>query len=310
MQARLRLQAFAAVLLLGASRATLAQAAGGVVQVETPLLSAGKAPPRADRAEPADRLDPLPKRLLGVDVQEKLDTALPLDLEFVEETGRKVRLREYFDGKLPVLLTLNYSECPMLCSLQLSAVVDGLKKVEWTLGKDYRALTVLIDPKETPATARKIKARYLQQYGRPESGNGWHFLTGSDANLHAFAQAIGFKYSYNEKRDEYVHPAAIAIATPSARVARYLYGLEYHPKTLRLSLVESSEGKIGSTVDRLILFCFHYDSSEGRYAPVARNLMRLGGGVAVIALGGFLSLLWRSELRKKRLPKPCSEHHT
>ena len=125
-----------------------------------------------------------------------------------------------------------------------------------------------------------------------------------------FANALGFKYAYNEKREEYVHPAAIALVTPKAHISRYLYGLEYHPKTLRLSLVESSEGLIGTTVDRLILYCFHYDSSEGRYAPVARNIMRLGGGFAVLALGGFLTLLWRVELRKKRLSLSCSEHRT
>jgi protein SCO1/2 len=299
MNVRFRLLASCFGLLLGVSSARAATGAGiaAVVQADAPGTAAQPSQPRKEA--PADRIDPLPKRLKEVDVQEKLDTELPLDLEFVEETGKKVHLRDYFDGKVPVLLTLNYSNCPMLCSLQLTAVVDGLKQVEWAAGKEYRALTVLIDPKETPETARKTKARYLRQYGRPSSVNGWHFLTGSDAAIHAFAKAIGFKYAYNEKRDEYAHPAAIAIATPKARLARYLYGLEYHPKTLRLSLVEASEGKIGTTVDRLILYCFHYDSNEGRYAPVARNIMRLSGGVAVVLLGGFLTLLWRAEIRKK-----------
>jgi protein SCO1/2 len=263
---------------------------------------------QAGSGERMDRVDPLPKRLQAVDVVEKLDKRLPLDLEFTEESGKKVRLGQYFDGKTPVILTLNYSNCPMLCSLQLTAVVDGLKQVEWTAGKEYRIVTVLIDPTETPETARKTRARYLVQYGRPDAGKGWHFLTGSEANVRAFAAGIGFKYAYNEKREEYVHPAAIALATPDARVARYLYGLEYNPKTLRLSLVEASDGKIGTTVDRLLLYCFHYDSSEGRYAPVARNIMRVGGAFAVVALGGFLTLLWRAELRKKRLSRSSSEH--
>lgn len=259
---------------------------------------------------PAERTDPLPKRLAGVDVQEKLDKGLPLGLEFLDDRGRRVRIGDYFDGKLPVLITLNYSNCPMLCSLQLTAVVNGLKQVELTAGRDYRVLTLLIDPAETPQTASKTKARYLRQYGRPEAASGWHFLSGSEQNIHALANALGFKFAYNEERKEYVHPAAIAMATPKGRISRYLYGLEYLPKTLRLSLVEASEGKIGTTVDRLLLFCFHYDSSEGRYAPVARNIMRLGGGFAVVALGGFLTLLWRVELRKKRLSHSGSEHRT
>jgi protein SCO1/2 len=263
-----------------------------------------------EKKAPAERSDPLPKRLGGVDVQEKLDQGLPLGLEFVDDRGRRVRIGDYFDGKLPVLITLNYSNCPMLCSLQLTAVVDGLKQVELTAGKDYRVLTLLIDPAETPQTASKTKARYLRQYGRPEASGGWHFLSGSEQNIGALAKALGFKFAYNEERKEYVHPAAIALATPKARISRYLYGLEYLPKTLRLSLVEASEGKIGTTVDRLLLFCFHYDSSEGRYAPVARNIMRLGGGFAVVALGGFLTLLWRVELRKKRLSQSGSEHRT
>jgi protein SCO1/2 len=263
------------------------------------------------QAAPAERTDPLPKRLAGVDVQEKLDQSLPPGLEFRDDRGRSVRVGDYFDGKLPVLITLNYSNCPMLCSLQLTAVVAGLKQVELTAGKDYRILTLLIDPAETPQTASKTKARYLRQYGRPEAAGGWHFISGSERNVRALAKALGFQYAYNEERKEYVHPAAIAIATPKAHISRYLYGLEYHPKTLRLSLVEASEGKIGTTVDRLLLFCFHYDSSEGRYAPVARNIMRLGGGFAVVALGGFLTLLWRVELRKKkRLSHPGSEHRT
>jgi protein SCO1/2 len=305
MLSRSSLHALAFAVLFGASSAPAAA---------NPVLARveGNAPaPRAEaKAAPAERLEPLPKRLTGVDVQEHLDAALPLGLEFTDDRGKKVRLREYFDGKLPVIVTLNYSNCPMLCSLQLTAVVDGLKQVEWTAGKEYRILTLLIDPSETPATAQKTKARYLRQYGRPEAASGWHFLSGSDANIRAFANALGFKYAYNEKREEYVHPAAIALVTPKAHISRYLYGLEYHPKTLRLSLVESSEGLIGTTVDRLILYCFHYDSSEGRYAPVARNIMRLGGGFAVIALGGFLTLLWRAELRKKRLSLSGSEHRT
>src|SRR5690606_38362732 len=160
-----------------------------------------------------------------------------------------------------------------------------------TLGKDYRIVTVSLNPAETPQRAHGTKQRYLAQYGRPEADAGaWTILTGSENNIRAVADAIGFTYGYNEKRDEYVHPADFAVTTADGTIARYLYGLEYHPKTLRLSLIEASEGKVGSAVDKLILYCFHYDASEGRYAPVAMNIMRVSGGSGAVALGGFLTV--------------------
>lgn len=253
-----------------------------------------------DPSEVTQRMEPAPKRLQGVDVTERLEQRIPAQLGFVADDGRPVTFGEAFRGDIPVIVTLNYSDCPMLCSLQLNALVDGLKQVDLTLGKDYRIVTVSLDPEETPQRAHGTKTRYLAQYGRPEAPqDGWTILTGSENNVRAVADAIGFSYGYNEKRDEYVHPAAFVVTTPDGVIARYLYGLEYHPKTLRLSLVEASEGKVGSAVDRLILYCFHYDATEGRYAPVAMNIMRVGGGSGAVALGGFLTFLWRAERRKK-----------
>jgi protein SCO1/2 len=256
------------------------------------------APVSAD--ERKERTEPLPKRLRGIDVEEHLDRRLPLDVPFTDDAGRPVLLKSFFDGKHPVILTLNYSDCPMLCSLQLNGFVESLKQLDWSAGKEFRVVTISLDPKEKPARAAQTKARYLKQYGRSGSEHGWHFLTSDEASIKKVADAIGFRYGYNEVRKEYVHPAAITIATTDARIARYLYGIEYHPKTLRLSLAEASEGKIGSTVDRLILYCFHYDENEGRYAPVARNIMRVGGGIAAAMLGGALSSLWLKELRNKK----------
>lgn len=253
-----------------------------------------------DPSERKDRTEPLPKRLEGVDVVEHLNVELPKATEFRDETGKPVKLGDYFDGKVPVIVTLNYSNCPMLCSLVLNALATGLKDVKWTAGKEFRIVTISIDPNEKPETAARTKERYASFYGRPEAREGWHVLTGSEASIHAVADAVGFRYGYNEKRKEYVHPAAIAIATPDGRIGRYLYGIVYAPKTLNLSLVEVSEGKIGSSVDRLILYCFHYDSSEGRYAPVAVNIMRLGGGLTAISLFSFVGLMWLGELRKRR----------
>jgi protein SCO1/2 len=255
---------------------------------------------RVDPSEVKDRTERLPTRAVGVDVAEHLGAKLPKALGFTDDQGRPVLYDEVTRGSVPTILTMNYSDCPMLCSLQLNALVDSLKQVDLTLGKDYRIVTVSLDPKDTPERLSRMKARYLSQYGRPESAAGWTFLSGSDANIHAVARALGIAYNYNEARDEFVHPAAFAMATPAGIVSRYLYGIEYHPRTVRLSLVEASQGKIGSTMDRLILFCFHYDEKEGRYAPVAMNIMRVGGGSTALALGGLILLLKRGE--KKQLP--------
>ena len=256
---------------------------------------------RADlvpESEQVERKDPLPRRLVGVDVKEHLDTPAPMDLAFTDETGKPVTLKDYYDGSVPVILTMNYSNCPMLCSLQLTALVLGLKKVNWTIGKEFRMVTISYDPTETTELAHRTKGRYLAQYGRPGSENGWHFLHGSEGNVQAMAKALGITYHYNEARKEYAHPATVILTTPDGKIDRYLYGLDYPEKTLHLSLVESSQGKIGTTVDQLILFCFHYDANEGRYAPVARNIMRAGGGATVFLLAGFLTVLSRRKNKR------------
>jgi protein SCO1/2 len=248
-----------------------------------------------------ERTERLPKRLEGIDVTEHLKSEVPRAISFQDDSGRKVLYDDLVRGEIPTILTLNYSDCPMLCSLQLNALVTAMKQVDLTLGKDYQVVTVSLNPKETADRTRAFKARYLAQYGRAEAPPaGWRFLTGSEANIKAVARALGFTYAYNEARDEYVHPAAFVVATPDGVIARYIYGLEYHPKTLRLSLIEASQGKIGSSVDRLILYCFHYDASEGRYAPVAMNIMRVSGSAGALALGGLLAGLWRNEKRRKQ----------
>jgi protein SCO1/2 len=281
----------AALLALGLSASGVARAG----KDDAPL-----AQPGTTTAElPTERMENLPQRLHGVEVDEKLGTKLPLHLRFRDEQGAAVELGSYFTGSIPVILTLNYSDCPMLCSLQLNGFTKGLSQLAWLPGREFRVLTISLDPKESVERAAETKRRYLAQLGRSEAAKGWHFLTGTEASIRALAAAIGFSYNYNEKRKEYVHPAALALASPSGTLVRYLYGIEYLPQTLRLALVESSEGKIGTTVDRILLFCFHYDATEGRYAPVVRNIMKLGGAGTVLALATFLSLMWRTERRRK-----------
>jgi protein SCO1/2 len=242
--------------------------------------------------------------LEGVDVEEHLEAIVPSALSFTSDSGKTVLYDELVKGDLPTILTLNYSDCPMLCNLQLNALVASMKQVDLTLGEDYRVVTVSLDPKQTVKRSVDTKNRYLAMYGRAETPrDAWQILTGSEGNIKAVAKTLGFTYAYNEARDEYVHPAAFVIATPEGVISRYIYGLEYHPKTLRLSLIEASEGKIGSSVDRLILYCFHYDASEGRYAPVAMNIMRVSGSAGALALGALLAGLWRVEIRRKRKAK-------
>jgi len=252
------------------------------------------------------RTERVPKRMQGVDVEEHLGATVNTRLAFKDDHGRDAMLDDLVRGTVPTLVTFNYSDCPMLCSLQLNALVQSLRQIDLDLGKDYRIVTVSLNPKDTPERLSDMKARYLAQYGRPESREGWTFLSGSGNNIAAAARQFGISYNYNEARDEYVHPAAFSVVAPSGIIARYLYGLEYHPQTVRLSLVEASEGKVGSSFDRLVLYCFHYDASEGRYAPMAMNIMRISGSAGALALGGILTGFWRAERKRKPQVKTAS----
>lgn len=248
-----------------------------------------------------DRTDPLPTRAKGIDVTERLGTSLPTDLGFVDQEGKPVTLADFFDGKKPVIVTMNYSNCPMLCSLQLNGLTKTLAAMPLGLGTDYRVVTISFDPNDTSVRLGQMRTRLLRNYKtRALPAGAWTFLHGSLANIRAVAESLGISYTYNEERKEFLHPAVVAVLSPKAVISRYLYGLELQPQTTRLSLVEASEGKTGSSLDRLILFCFHYDSSEGKYAPVAVNIMRASGVVAVLALGLLLASFWYIELRKRK----------
>ncbi len=248
----------------------------------------------------AERTEPLPEALEGVGITERLEAPLPLDLVFTDENGEAVRLGDYFAADRPVILNLGYYACPMLCGLVLNGLVESLRPLEWTPGQEFAIVTVSIDPRESDRLARLKKQTYLEEYGRPSAASGWHFLTGDEAAIAALTEAVGFGFRWNEARQEWAHAAAIFVVTPEGLVSRYLYGIEYDTQTLRLSLSEASAGHIGSTVDRILLYCFHYDSSTGRYAPAAANLMRAGGLLTVIVLGGTLATWWRRDRRRRK----------
>ncbi|HVZ33414.1 MAG TPA: SCO family protein, partial [Polyangiaceae bacterium] len=254
------------------------------------------------RAQPAV----MPAELEGVDVREQLDRSLPKDAVFRDHTGKRVRLGDYFDGKRPVVLTLAYANCKVVCSMVLGAEVTALKEQTWTLGQEYRAVTISIDPRETPEIAAKKRRQMLALYGRAEAreqnagAHDWDFLVGDEANIKRVADAVGFRYRYDARQDQYAHPAVLMIAKPGGALARYLYGLEFEPNDVRLGLLEAAQGRSISTVEKMILYCYMYDPIGAKYVVVAQNVMRLGGAITVVLLGGFLLVMWARELRTRR----------
>jgi protein SCO1/2 len=256
----------------------------------------------------AERMEKAPKNIEKLDVIEHLDTQLPLDLKFQDSSGKQVTLGDYFKKDRPVILSLNYSNCPMLCSLQLTALVRGLKELEWSADQQYDFVSVSIDPKETYQRAHLTKQKYFKEYDRAGTAGGWHFLCGQEESIDKLADAMGVQFQYVAERQEYAHPAVLLVCTPDGRISRYLYGINFPKQTLKLALVEASEGKIGSTIDRFLLFCFHYDADSGRYAPTARNIMKIGGFATVFILTVVLIPYWRG--RKGRQLLEMSEPQT
>lgn len=244
------------------------------------------------------RAEPLPKDLENVGIMERPNEKLPLDLLFTDESGEAARLGDFF-GERPVLLNLGYYTCPMLCGLVLNGILEALKSIDWTPGKEFEIVTVSIDPSETSTLARLKKENTIEEYGRAGAAKGWHFLVGEEEEIRALTDAAGFRYAYDEERGEYIHAAVIIVCTPDGRLSRYLYGVLFDPQTLRLSLLEASEGKIGSPLDRILLYCYHYDAARGRYAPAALNIMRAGGALAVVVLGITLAALWRRDAGRR-----------
>jgi protein SCO1 len=237
-----------------------------------------------------------PSILREVGFDQNLGQAVPLDAAFRDESGRSVRLGDYF-GKKPVVLSLVYYECPMLCTLTLNGLASALGVLSFDVGKEFEVVTVSFEPKETPELAAAKKKTYLGRYKRPGAEQGWHFLTGDEASVRALTRAVGFRYAWDEKTKQYAHPSGIMVLTPEGRLSHYLYGVEYAPKDLRLALVEASQNRIGTPVDQVMLYCYKYDPETGKYGAMIMRMVRLGGALTVLALGAFLVVMWRRERR-------------
>jgi protein SCO1/2 len=241
----------------------------------------------------------VPDVLEKVGIDQKLDAHVPLDAVFRAEDGREVKLGEYF-GKRPVVLALVYYECPMLCTQVLNGAVAAFKVLNFTIGDEYEVVTVSFNPKETPQMASAKKETYLNKYGRPAGAKGWHFLTGGQPAIDALASSVGFRYVFDQASQQYVHASALMVLTPDGRVSKYFYGIDYPPKDLRLGLIEASGGRIGTPVDQVLLYCYHYDPHAGKYSMVVMNVLRLAGVVTVALIGGFIVTMWSFDRRKSK----------
>lgn len=237
-----------------------------------------------------------PEVLKNVSIEQKLDSQLPLDLTFRDESGRTVRLGEYFREGKPVVLSLVYFECPMMCNQILNSLTGALMGLRFTPGKEFEVVTVSFDAREGPELAARKKDAYLRRYGRDGAGGGWHFLTGGQESINELTKAVGFNYAWDEQSKQFAHSSAIMVATPEGRLSHYFYGIDYAPKDVRLALVEASRGEIGSPVDQLILYCYHYDPIAGKFAPVM-TVVRAGG---VLTLAALVALVFVLERRRRR----------
>jgi protein SCO1 len=242
----------------------------------------------------------LPGALQGVGIDQKLDRQIPLDLVFRDEAGRQVPLSTFFHAGKPVLLAPVYYRCPMLCTQILNGVASSLKAVSLDPGRDFEIVAFSFDPRDTPETAAAKKQVYLKRFGRAGTANGWHLLTGDEANIEALTGALGYHYKFDTASGQFAHASGIMLLTPDGRISRYFYGVEYAPRDVRLGLVEASRNQIGSPVDQVLLFCFHYDPATGKYGAVVMNLIRFTGAVFALICGAVLFFVWRRDLRADR----------
>jgi protein SCO1/2 len=263
----------------------------------------GNSPLYSSRPYEARAPSGLPKALNGVGIDQKLNEQLPLELVFKDEHGENVKLGDYF-GKKPVVLSLVYYQCPMLCNQVLNGMVTAFNVMAFQPGQEFEVVTVSFDPRETAALAAAKKntyVDYLPEARRAGAARGWHFLTGDEASIKRLTDAVGFRYHFDEATNQFVHASAIYVTTPQGKLARYFYGIEYAPRDLRLGLIEAADNKIGSPVDQLLLYCFHYDPATGKYGAVVMNLMRIGGVATLVAMVAMFLLFRRREQARVNL---------
>jgi protein SCO1/2 len=243
--------------------------------------------------------DSLPSILTEVGIDQRLNQQVPLSLPFRDEADNPITLGDCIGGK-PTILVLAYYRCPMLCTQVLNGVLEAARGIPFEMGKDYNIVTVSFDARERPELAAAKKKNYVEEYGRPGADRGWRFLTGEQEPILRLTNAVGFHYRYDPKQDQFAHASGIMILTPQGKVARYFFGIRYPAGDVRLSLVEASENQIGRPIDQLLLYCYHYDPDTGKYTPVVMNVMRLGGVLTLLALGGMLGAFWARERRRAR----------
>ncbi|MDE3197119.1 MAG: SCO family protein [Acidobacteriota bacterium] len=290
---------YIAALALGASLAfgQAATPAGGVAPADNgdvPVPTGSAPAPDLLNFRGADRQSPLSQ----VTIEQKLDSQLPLDAKFQDETGRSLPLKAYF-GTRPVVLALVYYDCPMLCTQILNGVVRAAKVLTLTPGKDYDVLVISFDAREKPSLAATKKAAYMKDFGHPETANAWHFLTGDVDNIKRVTDAVGFRYVWDSHTAQFAHASAVYVLTPEGKLSRYFYGIDYSAKDMRFALVEASHEKIGNPVDKILLYCYHFDPHAAKYTPYALGLLRAAGAATVLIFGGFVFISLRRERRQK-----------
>jgi protein SCO1/2 len=270
--------------VLTASLAALAISTASVAYAQTPGML----------VEPGDPTAAKPGILSKIAIEQRIGHQVPADIPFVDETGRQVTLGDYF-GTRPVVLALVYYECPMLCTQVLNGLVSALGVLNFEAGREFDVVAVSFNPKEGPGLASQKKAAYIERYGRPQAAGGWHFQTGSQASITRLTEAVGFKYEYDPKIGQFAHGAAIEILTPKGTIAKYFYGIEYSPRDLRLGVIEAADDHLGTIVDDVLLFCYHYDPSTGKYGADILALVRTGAGATVLAFAVFLTVSLRRD---------------
>jgi protein SCO1/2 len=283
-------------------------AAAAVVSLASPVLSAQQSRPLSVPPPGKAATEQIPM-LKEVGIDQKPNAPLPLDAEFTDERGATVTLKQYF-GQRPVVMALVYYGCPMLCTQVLNGLAGSLQGMSYTVGQEYDVLVISFDPGETPAMAAERKRDFLRRYIRDANPANIHFLTGREASIQAVTKAVGFRYAYDEAIDQYAHPAAITVLTSDGRVSRYLYGVEFAPRDLKLAIVEASEGRVGTVVEQALLFCYHYDPETGTYGFVIMNVVRAAGALTVLLLAGSIFVALRRERRRASAVAPTASTGT